>query len=320
MADISIVYDRINGITGKINGELTFDEALHQYYFNGVAIPSATQVLQAVGITKPYPDSEFIRQRAEFGTLVHKEIETFEKTGKNGLTAEFRWWANNVHHLAEKWLCEVMVVGIGYGGTCDAVGFKEDGSVIIIDHKTGTVNLEAVTKQLNLYRVALILDGVIPEDARIEMFCYDAKGDNGKLLPIPVEDNLVTIDIMHAYANRELYKYPAFPVPTISEISGNEMVTAVSLLERMSPAQRYDVAKHLGKLVKDFEDELKQKMIDNGWSLARTSDGTEWTLTQYEQERFSKKLLEQKYKSAQKIIKKCTEKVSCTKLTYKGKR
>lgn len=79
---------------------ITFDEGKHQYTNarTGKVIPSVTQIISAVyGSGLENAPSKFVERAAEKGTVIHKEIDTYLKTGKFGETKEFEAW--------HKWFC-----------------------------------------------------------------------------------------------------------------------------------------------------------------------------------------------------------------------
>ena len=54
--------------------ELHFDKALHSYTYNGVRVPSVTQILQAEGFTHPYNGNT----AASRGTRIHSATRAFD--------------------------------------------------------------------------------------------------------------------------------------------------------------------------------------------------------------------------------------------------
>ena len=59
---------------------LTFDNSKHEYRFNGVVVPSVTQILKAVGLSDySYIPTGVLQIATERGTVVHKIIEWYEQ-------------------------------------------------------------------------------------------------------------------------------------------------------------------------------------------------------------------------------------------------
>lgn len=79
---------------------IMFDEVAHTYTdtVTGNIIPSVTQIINAVyGSGLEQAPSQFVERAAEKGTIIHKEIDTYLKTGEFGETKQFEAW--------HKWFC-----------------------------------------------------------------------------------------------------------------------------------------------------------------------------------------------------------------------
>jgi hypothetical protein len=55
---------------------LSFSEAGHEYKWNGVIVPSVTQIISTF---LPVFDSELVRRAGEFGNVLHKTLELLDK-------------------------------------------------------------------------------------------------------------------------------------------------------------------------------------------------------------------------------------------------
>lgn len=80
--------DIITGIEDFDTPDLTYDEEWHTYRYKGKIIPSVTQLLDDgtyVGIPE-----EILKHAQMRGTLIHKEIEDYLKSGLNGYTDEMQ--------------------------------------------------------------------------------------------------------------------------------------------------------------------------------------------------------------------------------------
>lgn len=126
---------------------LIFDEEQHKYTYNGVVIPSVTQILQTAGLSSFGNINESVLQEAgERGKLVHQYTEDYD----NGvldldlLSSTYRGyidsWASFIKDynfvpqyvevpLAHKWL--------KFAGTIDRVGTINKDELIILDIKSG---------------------------------------------------------------------------------------------------------------------------------------------------------------------------------------
>lgn len=74
---------------------IVFDEVAHTYtdQRTGAVLPSVTQIIGKVyGTGLENAPSHFVERAAEKGTVIHKEIENYLKTGEHGETKEFEVW------------------------------------------------------------------------------------------------------------------------------------------------------------------------------------------------------------------------------------
>ena len=180
----------------EINGGvLEYIDETHTYIYDGIVLPSITQLLKVKfggkydGIPKATLD-----RAAELGTAVHKAIEDYERQGVETDLPELRNWkflkkAYNFDCLDN----EVPVVLFKDGeavaaGRLDLV-LVEKSSIGLGDVKrTSTLDKNYLTYQLNCYRVAY-------------MQCYCAeigflraihlRNDVRKYIPIPINEKLV---------------------------------------------------------------------------------------------------------------------------------
>ena len=175
-------------------GVLEYIDETHTYLYDGIVLPSITQLLKVKfgskydGIPKATLD-----RAAELGTAVHKAIEDYERQGIETDLPELRNWkflkkAYNFGCLDN----EVPVVLFKDGeavacGRLDLV-LVEKSSIGLGDIKrTSTLDKQYLTYQLNLYRMAY-------------MQCYGAeigflrgihlRNDVRKYIDIPINENL----------------------------------------------------------------------------------------------------------------------------------
>ena len=129
-----------------VKTELTFNKELHKYEFNGVPVPSVTQVLASVGlIDLSMVPANILNEACEFGSLVHKATELYDhgRLKLDGLDPE-------INHCVTAWLqfvkdFDVQILEIElrvysnrfkYAGTLDRIAVIKD-RLYIIDLKTG---------------------------------------------------------------------------------------------------------------------------------------------------------------------------------------
>ena len=190
-------------------GVLEFIEATHTYLYDGVVLPSITQLLKVKfgnkynGIPK-----ETLERASVQGTSVHKAIEDYEQDGAESNLPELR----NYKFLkkAYKFECianEVPVVLFQDGeavacGRLDLV-LTEGEQIGLGDIKrTSVLDKNYLAYQLNLYRIAY-------------QQCYDTqidflrglhlREDTRKYVNLPINENLA-YEILNEYFKENLYE------------------------------------------------------------------------------------------------------------------
>lgn len=141
---------------------LKFDEEKHEYTLDGKKLISVTQLMQKHGLAPNYAgvSTDVLKAKAERGSLIHKEIEDFNKEGEIGFTSELQQYVNYIKQnniIVEA--SEQKVHNDIVAGTIDLVmSQEEDGeygeytSNIIADVKTTyQLHKESVSWQLSIY-------------------------------------------------------------------------------------------------------------------------------------------------------------------------
>ena len=142
---------------------LTFDATAHQYFLNGVLLPSVTRVLEAAGRLLNYA---FLGERElylERGRLVHLvtqqddegclAAETVDEEISGYIEAWRRFkrdYSFTPHSIERK----VFHPQLKFAGTLDRTGSVRDGTEVIIDIKSGMAP-DAVAIQLAAYASCL---------------------------------------------------------------------------------------------------------------------------------------------------------------------
>lgn len=135
----------------------TFIQDDHSYILNDKKLISVTQAMKKHGLSSDYSfvDPQILEASAEYGNLVHAEIENYIKNGVVGFTKEFNDFVRLSAELGlvpEKMASEVVVNNDLLAGTIDLVTMTKDGESVLVDFKTTTaVNKEACRWQLSLY-------------------------------------------------------------------------------------------------------------------------------------------------------------------------
>lgn len=134
---------------------ILFDEKTHTYTDDGKHLISVTQLMKKHGLAPDYSGvtPETLMAKAERGTLIHKEIETWIKTGEIGFTEECVKFAQ---YAAAKNLTfdgsEVMAFNDICAGTIDLL---LNGDTIADIKTTSTIHTDAVSWQLSIYAALL---------------------------------------------------------------------------------------------------------------------------------------------------------------------
>lgn len=196
----------------------TFNEELHKYCIDGKEIPSVTQILQRQGIS---PDYHFVKKSvldaaAKKGTIVHKEIEEYNKSGAIGFTPELSQYVDFVEMKQLKpVLSEVMVWCDRFAGTFDELLETESGEYYLADNKvTSSFHTDSVAWQLSLYAYAfksvygIRINGIIgfhfkdgnlsvhelalKTDDEIEQMLKADKEGKRYLAPYPIDEDIIS--------------------------------------------------------------------------------------------------------------------------------
>ena len=134
---------------------IEFNPETHEYFSGGKKLISVTQLMRKHGLAPDYsgvPDS-VLAAKAERGTLVHKEIETYIKTGEIGFTAEcvdfaYYCWLEGIKPTAS----ETIVYNDIAAGTIDLV-YIQGGKRYLADYKTtAALHADSVAWQLSIYK------------------------------------------------------------------------------------------------------------------------------------------------------------------------
>ena len=141
-------------------GLLEYIDESHTYIFDGVVLPSITQILMVkfgnkyIGISK-----DVLNRAAEKGTEVHKAIEDYEKEGIDSDVKELRNYKFLKKHFGFECLDNEVPIVLFLDGKPIACGridviLKEENNIGIGDIKrTSIFDKEYVAYQTNLYRI-----------------------------------------------------------------------------------------------------------------------------------------------------------------------
>ncbi|MCM1043335.1 MAG: hypothetical protein NC350_03905 [Corallococcus sp.] len=161
---------------------INFVKETHQYFDGEKELMPVTQLMNKHGLAPNYQfvDADTLEKASKRGSLIHKEIEDYNKTGAVGFTAECENYATYV--TSNKINClgsEVMVYNDIVAGTIDIL-LNDHDEVIIADIKTTSIlHKDAVSWQLSIYNY--LMD---KKAQKAQAFHFDKDG-NLKVVDIP---------------------------------------------------------------------------------------------------------------------------------------
>lgn len=159
-----------------------FIEDTHQYFDGKKELISVTTLMAKHNLGPDYSKvkKEVLDAKANRGTLIHKEIEDFNKNGEIGFTNEMLNFKQYIEKYNIKVLeSEKILYNTLVAGTCDLI-LDEGGELTIADLKTtSTLHKDAVSWQLSIYNY---LDD--RKCSKAQAFHFDSEG-NLKVVTIP---------------------------------------------------------------------------------------------------------------------------------------
>jgi hypothetical protein len=138
---------------------LTFDPDIHRYTFDGVVLPSVTQILQGVGLINfDGIDPQIVQQAASFGTAVHEMTalddigDLDEQSLDSNLLPYLEAWRTFRGAMKFDAIEQPMANRIfDFAGTPDRIGHLVKPT--IFDIKTGTTVYPSTALQLAGYAI-----------------------------------------------------------------------------------------------------------------------------------------------------------------------
>lgn len=169
---------------------IQFDEKTHTYTLDGKPLISVTQLMKKHGLAPDYSGASeaVLNAKAERGSLIHKEIDAFNKTGEVGFSAELGAYIDHItkEGLRPIW-SEKIVHNDIVAGTLDIFLEKEaTGKTIMVDNKTtASAHIDAESWQLSIYEylsgIALIPEN--RENNQLQAFHFQ---QDGSLKPVDI--------------------------------------------------------------------------------------------------------------------------------------
>lgn len=238
---------------------LEFNEEKHEYTLNGKKLISVTQLMQKHGLSPSYAgvSTEVLNAKAERGTLIHKEIEEFNKSGAIGFTNEmlqFKEYISQGHIEVEASECRVNNDIVA--GTIDLV-LKDGEQPIIADIKTTyTLHQEAVSWQLSIYLYLYHLNqGKEAFDLYEGQAFHFNKYGELNVVNIPLKPYEEIEKLMECERNGEIYKQEI----QVSDNNLSQLISLEEYIKKLDAEKKEAEAKQ-----KAFKEALLQEMESRG--------------------------------------------------------
>jgi len=126
---------------------LTFNESKHEYKYNGLIIPSVTQILRGSGLVNlDWIPKELLEEKADLGTKIHKTTELYDQDTLDyeKLHSLLKNYLNGWIKFRETFQFEPLEIEpeyyhkiYRYAGRIDRVGIVKK-EITIVDIKSGT--------------------------------------------------------------------------------------------------------------------------------------------------------------------------------------
>lgn len=207
--------------------EIRFDEATHTYWIGDNKVISVTQLLQKYGLAPSYNNvsTETLNRKAEYGKLVHKELEEYVKSGAMGFTDELKLF---IELCKEKHITplksEFMVFNGLVAGTVDLLA-KVDNDLVLLDYKTtSTLHYETVCWQLSIY--AYLYNFMNEKEVNV-IKAIHFKDGKAELVDLKLKPKEEIEKLLEAEKNGTDY------VPTVQEIVSRETLETLAEIQKM---------------------------------------------------------------------------------------
>lgn len=239
----------------ELKGDITFNEEEHKYYLNGKELISTTRLLSRIGVAPDYSnvDVELLKKAAAKGNLVHKEIEEWIKTGKEGFTTELqefiKWLEENDYTVIDS---EYLVYNDCVAGKVDLllVNNKTQELVIADIKTTSQVHYDSVAWQLSIY--ALL--GGEPTD---KAFVFHFDKEKGLVVaPVSFKKVKDIEDLFQAVREGKEYELPTVALDSTEVMAIHNALIGLEELKKRK--EEYEA------IINNFQDKLMVAMEERG--------------------------------------------------------
>ena len=236
---------------------LEFDESKHEYTLDGKKLISVTQLMQKYGLAPDYSNvsPSVLQAKANYGKLIHEEIEQWIKYRKIGFSKELVSFVKYLNETNTRVIeSEYQVYNDVVAGTIDLL-LERLGQQIIADIKTTyQIHKESVSWQLSIYLylyielVKLLRPQLRLKYSQFKGECYHFNKDG--------ELNVVEIPLKPESEVKKLIQAVRDEKPYEMENTNHNEIAKIVELEKM--IKYYDEEK---KKIEIQEQELKEAII-----------------------------------------------------------
>ena len=239
-----------------------FNDQTHTYKLNGKIIPSVTQIINEVLFYNKYSSvsEDTLELAKKKGSLIHKEIEDYIKTGSTGFTTELQSFINIVKDKKLEYMkSEVKVHNKEIAGTIDIVCKIGDKNVIIDTKTTAELDKEYVSWQLSMYAYILETHYNVRVDELYGMWLRD---DKSKFVKVEKKTHNQVEDVLEAFKNgSKIDLYSA----TLQTIPLDNQIAFIGFIHQMNDIENK---------IKEMKESILKEMEDRGLSKVEIGDVT----------------------------------------------
>ena len=239
-----------------------FNEQTHTYKLNDKILPSVTQIINEVLFYNKYSSvsEDTLELAKKKGSLIHKEIEDYIKTGSTGFTTELQSFINIVKDKKLEYMkSEVKVHNKEIAGTIDIVCRIGDKNVIIDTKTTAELDKEYVSWQLSMYIYILETYYNVRIDELYAMWLRDEKY---KFVKVEKKTHSQIEDVLEAFKNgSKIDLYSA----TLQTIPLDNQIAFMGLVHQMNDIENK---------IKEVKEAILKEMEDRGLSKVEIGDVT----------------------------------------------
>ncbi len=187
--------DMKSDVTEYIRGKkVEYHDETHTYYVDGIKVPSVTQIVALI-LPSPYKNIEpsVLKQAADLGSALHKEIELYEQEGVIGSSMEFKYYVYLKKRYQIKSIENEKLVILEHEGKIICAGRLDmiltmegfHGLGIGDIKRTANIHMDHLKLQLNLYRLGFMQSY---EKVINHLSCIHLRGFVHEIIEIPIDE------------------------------------------------------------------------------------------------------------------------------------